>query len=545
MANMIFWILLWLLVAALISTNIIHNKNRKKARYRKLRDSFGNPDQEAADPVFFDRESSLLEHMKLAAPDDFYLDDITVNDLGLRDLYMRMNCVSSCGADYLQYRFKVLPVSSDRISQEIGGFLADPEKAADVMCKLDHIGCRSDIDGFGLIGKLSETKDTSPAVDILPVLFLVAAVILTGYYPTLGIISVIIMIVVCIAGYFSGRRQMDEHLNGLAYSLRLIRCGISLSENNEELEKYRPLGKLDIGSVLIPMKDKSVSDPLSIILDYIRMITHIDIITYKIKIRGIRENLEAVRDLYIDIGRMDAAVAVASYMLNRKHCRAGIISDNRINTVQIYHPLVRKPVYNDFSEDTPVLITGSNASGKSTFLRAIGVNILFAKSFGYAFANSFETGADKLFTSMALSDDLLGEESYYVVEARSLKRICDSAQPGCVCLIDEVLRGTNTVERIAASSRILHFLCKKGVLCFAATHDLELTHLLDDDMDCYYFTEEISGGNVSFPFRIQSGSSDKTNAIRLLDVMGFDKDTVDSANELVRRYKKTGIWSDK
>ena len=293
------------------------------------------------------------------------------------------------------------------------------------------------------------------------------------------------------------------------------------------------------------MKDKTVSDPLSIILDYIRMITHIDIIIYKIKIRKIRENLDAIRDLYIDIGRIDAAVAVASYIFNRKHCKALIISDNKIDTDQIYHPLVRKPVYNDFSTERGVLITGSNASGKSTFLRAIGLNVLFAKSFGYAFADRFETGADKLFTSMALSDDLLGEESYYVVEARSLKRICDSAYGNCVCLIDEVLRGTNTIERIAASSRILHFLSQKDVLCFAATHDLELTHLLDKDMDCYFFTEEIRDDNVSFPFRIYCGRSDKTNAIRLLDMMGFDKDTVDSANELVSRYKQTGIWSDK
>ncbi|MBO4267384.1 MAG: hypothetical protein J5910_09390 [Lachnospiraceae bacterium] len=547
MANVIFWVVLGLLVTALISSNFIHNRNKKKERYKKLKESFGSLTTEPGDTSYFDEESALLDHMRSKSKDDFYLDAITINDLALRNIYSRMNCVSSCGADYLRYRFKVLPASSDKteeLSEDIGSFLSDVAKATRVMCILDDIGCHSKLDGFDLINKLSETKDSSIAPDILPVIILAGAVVLTAYEPIAGIVAVITMIAVCIAMYFSGRRRMEEHLRGLAYSLRLIRCGIKLSDEYEGLAKYRPLGRLDLASGLIPMKDKTVSDPVSVILDYVRMITHIDIIVYKIKIRKVRENLEDIKELYIDTGRIDAAVAVASYILNRKHCRAYIISDNKINTSQVYHPLVRKPVYNDFSTDRGVLVTGSNASGKSTFLRAIGLNILFAKSFGYAFADSFETGADKLFTSMALSDNLLGQESYYVVEARSLKRICDNADGNCVCLIDEVLRGTNTIERIAASSRILRYLCKKDVLCFAATHDLELTHLLDDVMDCYFFTEEIKDGNVSFPFVIYSGRSDKTNAIRLLDMMGFDKDTVDSANELVNRYKDTGIWSN-
>lgn len=548
MANVIFWVSLGLLVAALISTNFIHNRNRRKERYKKLTESFGSLTTEPGDTSYFDEESTLLDHMRSKYTEDFYLDAITINDLALRNIYSRMNTVSSCGADYLRYRFKVLPASSDRreqMAEDIGSFLSDPSKATRVMCILDDISWRSGFDAFKIIDKLSEAGDSSIVSDILPVLILAGAVVLTGYNPIAGIMAVIVMIVVCIAMYFSGRRRMDEHLRGLACSLRLIRCGIKLSDEYEGLAKYRPFVKLDLASSLIPMKDRTVSDPISVILDYVRMITHIDIIVYKIKIRKVRENLEAIKDLYIDIGRVDAAVAVASYLLNRKHCRADIIPDNKINTLQVYHPLVRKPVYNDFSTERGVLVTGSNASGKSTFLRAIGLNILFAKSFGFAFADRFETGAEKLFTSMALSDNLLGQESYYVVEARSLKRICDNANGNCVCLIDEVLRGTNTIERIAASSRILHLLCQKEVLCFAATHDLELTHLLDKDMDCYFFTEEIKDDNVSFPFVIYSGRSDKTNAIRLLDMMGFDKDTVDSANELVNRYKQTGIWSNR
>ena len=148
-----------------------------------------------------------------------------------------------------------------------------------------------------------------------------------------------------------------------------------------------------------------------------------------------------------------------------------------------------------------------------------------------------------LYTSMALSDNILSEESYYVVEARSIKRICDASSAPCLCIIDEVLNGTNTTERIAASSRILKYLCKPNVLCFAATHDLELSYLLEDDMDCYFFTEEITGDNVTFPFIIHKGRSDRTNAIRLLAMLGFDEEIVRSADRDVQHYLKTGNWS--
>ena len=80
------------------------------------------------------------------------------------------------------------------------------------------------------------------------------------------------------------------------------------------------------------------------------------------------------------------------------------------------------------------------------------------------------------------------------------------------------------------------------MICFAATHDLELTHLLRDEMDLYYFTEEINGDDVKFTYTIQGGYTDKTNAIRLLDMLGFDEGIVSSADCLVKNYRTTGKW---
>lgn len=94
---------------------------------------------------------------------------------------------------------------------------------------------------------------------------------------------------------------------------------------------------------------------------------------------------------------------------------------------------------------------------------------------------------------MALRDDLSSQESYYIAEIRSLKRILDAVgeEYPVLCFVDEVLRGTNTVERIAASSQILESLASENVICFAATHDIELTYILEGVYENYHFSEEI------------------------------------------------------
>ena len=103
-----------------------------------------------------------------------------------------------------------------------------------------------------------------------------------------------------------------------------------------------------------------------------------------------------------------------------------------------------------------MLLTGSNASGKSTFLKSVALNAILAQTIYTVMADSYRAPYFRIYSSMALKDNLMGNESYFIVEIKSLKRIYESADEKVpmLCLIDEVLRGTNTVERIAASSQI-------------------------------------------------------------------------------------------
>ena len=146
---------------------------------------------------------------------------------------------------------------------------------------------------------------------------------------------------------------------------------------------------------------------------------------------------------------------------------------------------------------------------------------------------------------MALRDDISSGESYFIVEIRSLKRILDESRKKepLLCVIDEVLRGTNTIERIAASSQILNALRGNWLLSFAATHDIELSYILDEIYTNYHFEEEVREHEVVFNYLLQPGRATTRNAIRLLDMLGYDPKLVKNAGNAAADFERTGVWT--
>jgi len=131
------------------------------------------------------------------------------------------------------------------------------------------------------------------------------------------------------------------------------------------------------------------------------------------------------------------------------------------------------------------------------------------------------------------------------VEIRALKRILDLvSEDGApvLCFVDEVLRGTNTVERIAASTEILRSMAGKNCLCFAATHDIELTQLLENIYENYHFAEEIEDDDIFFSYQILKGPASTRNAIKLLGIMGYDKAIIQEAEGMAESFLSTGHW---
>ena len=146
----------------------------------------------------------------------------------------------------------------------------------------------------------------------------------------------------------------------------------------------------------------------------------------------------------------------------------------------------------------------------------------------------------RVMTSMALRDDLQSGESYYIVEIKSLNRILEATRETTplLCVIDEVLRGTNTIERIAASSNILAALCREHVLSFAATHDIELSYMLKSLYTNYHFEEEVKEHDVVFNYLLKKGRATTRNAIRLLEMIGYDQKIIENAKRAAEMAEK-------
>ena len=146
---------------------------------------------------------------------------------------------------------------------------------------------------------------------------------------------------------------------------------------------------------------------------------------------------------------------------------------------------------------------------------------------------------------MAVEDDIFEGDSYFVAETKSVKRVLDFAETSvpCLCFIDEILKGTNTIERIAASSSMIHWLNKYPSLAFVATHDIELTEILKESCDNVHFEEQVTKEQgVTFDYRLKQGPATSRNVIQLLHVLNYPKSVVEQAKREADYFDEHRTW---
>lgn len=176
-----------------------------------------------------------------------------------------------------------------------------------------------------------------------------------------------------------------------------------------------------------------------------------------------------------------------------------------------------------------VLVTGSNMSGKSTLLRAIGINVVLAQAGGPVCAESMRLPPLRVATSMRIRDSLTEGVSFFLAELRRLKKVVDAAErpdgPATLYLLDEILQGTNSAERRIAARSVIRQLLDSRAIGAVTTHDLSLADA--DDLAArsvaLHFTESVGDDDkgLSFDYRLRSGIATSTNALRLLAVAGL------------------------
>lgn len=238
---------------------------------------------------------------------------------------------------------------------------------------------------------------------------------------------------------------------------------------------------------------------------------------------------DSITDWYKIAGEIDALVSCGVFAFNNSlSCYATINTDNGIiaEAARMRHPFIPADiaVTNDFTlyNDEIALITGANMAGKSTFLRCFGVNYLLASIGLPVFAESFGFRIASLFTSMRTSDNLVNSKSYFQAELLRLKELYHACKKNdyTVIILDEILKGTNSKDKLQGSLTFLRHLMPLPCAGLVATHDLELSRLEEESKQISNYKFEIELTNpIKYDYKISPGIAKNLNATFLLKEM--------------------------
>jgi DNA mismatch repair ATPase MutS len=327
-----------------------------------------------------------------------------------------------------------------------------------------------------------------------------------------------------------------------------------------------------------------------------------------IGVRELRRHQQDVHRIFQAVGEIDAALSIASVregvaLARLKPCPTRVVDagiraawtrprfaedGQPVVLEDLHHPLIENAVPNSVTLGPPagLLVTGANMTGKSTFLRTVGVNVVLAQSIDTVFASAYRAPWLSVASCITPSDDLQAGKSYYQAEVETLvAMLAGTPSRGTrLYLFDELFRGTNTLDRIGAASAVLAYLirtrtlgaqdsnptvhssgcrdqgsgikgsasrlpvhdpCRPNAdgdahslvsLVIAATHDLELVTLLPDYV-VVHFGDRLTADGLQFDYRLRPGPTTTRNAIALLGVLGAPPEVVSEALHRAERLR--------
>ena len=283
-----------------------------------------------------------------------------------------------------------------------------------------------------------------------------------------------------------------------------------------------------------------VNDVVSVVYEYLNLALLLDANGVYFGGRALQARRAALLRVVAAVGEVDAAISIASFRAGASagHALSSGIRGSTATLIAVRHPLLVDAVPNSITLEPGrgVLITGSNMSGKSTFLRTVGVTAVLAQTVHTCLAGAYEAPVFDVRSAIGRTDDLLTGRSYYIAEVESLLALVTASANAapCLFLLDELFRGTNAVERIAAGQAILRHLAGGSPsasrhVVLAATHDGELVDLLAERYAAFHFGDTVGDDGLTFDHRLRPGPASTRNAIALLRLHGAPPDLIRSA----------------
>ena len=405
--------------------------------------------------------------------------------------------------------------------------LANSEDTLDIEADIDEFSADAkhlDYDEFtSVLGKKIEFKP----IFFLPLLSFIATIIFAILIPVLKINPLFILIFL-VLNLLSVRVLNNEAflLNSNAYENicdAYIRVSRTIANIDLDDEYYNSLKTIISEELPNLLKVKGIYSTLSCRKNAIFNLglNTLCIVDFWILLRYNRINNEALRlnELFESVAEIECMISLANIGMDNEVYSIPKVG-SEIEGIDMYHPLVKGCIANSITVNGGIILTGSNMSGKTTFMRTLGINQILANAKGLVPAKSFTSPNLKVFTSLRANDMLSEGVSTFYAEILRMKKINEAiVGDKCLILIDEIFKGTNAYERITASRKVIEKLNSYNAFFIISTHDFELCDT--EGIINYHFAEHYNDDKIGFDYILKDGKCESKNALYLLKMSGI------------------------
>jgi len=437
MEYIIFFAAMLVLILLFFIKGYCDYRKEEKNFINSLYENYGKMQEREYKPEEFRNISKYYQKHK----QDFNIDDITWNDLGMDEVFKKINFThSAAGEEYLYYTLRTPEKSISSLTHKeeiITAFCSDKDERVRlqfILSKLGRCGKFSIHDYLDYLDELGVRSNTKHYLALLALIFSISVIFVNLPFGLLLLVCVVIFNNIT---YFREKNNIDPYITSFAYIFRMLDTAQkvqknkinALTEENSTLELCcKKLDGYKRGSFLLMSAGRmsGSGNPLELLLDFIRMGFHLDLIKFNQMLSQVRLHANDIDQIITVLGKIDSLIAIGEYRESLEHfCIPEFIESTGYEITDAYHPLISNPVKNSICTKNGILITGSNASGKSTFLKTIAINTILAQSIHTCLSSTYKSSLFRICSSMSLRDDVEGGSSYYMVEIKSIKRILD------------------------------------------------------------------------------------------------------------------------
>lgn len=521
----------------------------KKKRREFLRRVWGKPVDKFRDLDLIASYHNLLS----PAEDNSIVDEKTWNDLDLDSFFSKIDRnISGIGQQYLYHILHKFEKDENFLKRRFELFS---------YWKRDQ-ACREKIQFklFGLSGQASYFVSSLLLNKSLPdnkyyrLFYLcpvvsVISVILISFNPVFLFAGLAVLLInLVLHNIFS--KRIYEYFIGFSSLNSLITAAVSIGKIKPEIpvaeieflkQKSSMLTSLNKKLGYLVIDKESLNGLALIVIEYLNMFLLFDVIAYYRSVSVLLKYQNEIHEVFKSVAGLDASISVASYLEELPVFSNPVFNNSGLmNFRNLYHPLIRDAVPNSLENiSKSMMITGSNMSGKTTFIKTVGINFILSQTF--YFSLSEETNIPALIVKSAIrrNEDLGEGKSYFFAEIEALNNFIKLSEEKekYLFLIDEIFRGTNTVEKLASSVAVLRYLNMRSRV-FVTTHDIELQDLLGSNFIMYHFSEQVEDGKFFFNYKIKEGPCTSGNAIKLLEIMKYPDSIITEAKTVVKKLIK-------